>query len=227
MHSVRTTFELILGQMAKHNHILTNMRRPFNQYFLLFFTCGLLLSCEDDPCEEPEPHMYFYDLNTRNPVEGVDVNIISYVGNGDRVVEKAITDANGYVEWSCVLSAEGISGCKEGYWDACETSSDLREVGVVNHIYEMLPKAWIYLQVIDVEPYDSDIRVLVRSSHGDTNGVLGLLEHGYFDILPVVGNSTEPLYFSKYYSGENVPFVREELTIVASAGDTLDYTYYY
>jgi hypothetical protein len=225
MHSVRTTFELILGQMAKHNHILTNMRRLFTQYMFLLFTCASLFSCEDDPCDKPEPHMYFYDLNTRNPVEGVDVNIISYVGNGDRVVEKSVTDGNGYVEWSCVLSAEAISGCKEGYWDACEVSSGLKEVGIVNHIYEMQPKAWVKLHIVDAEPFETNTYVQFRSSRGNVSGVLDWSEHEYYMIMAVVGNSTEPLFANKYHSGEEAPFLNEELIIVASPGDTLEYTY--
>ena len=98
---------------------------------------------------------------------------------------------------------------------------------MADRVFELLPKSWIKFSVIDVEPYNPEISIFVRSSRDDTHYVEEIYEHGYFDYLGVVGNSTEPLRLNKYLATNDTPYYSEDLTIVVSPGDTLEYNYFY
>lgn len=220
---------------AKSNNVMnaksTNNIMKTKHIKMLFQTCIFIVfvSCNSEELCDSETvlHMYFYDLNTQNPVDGAQVNLIQYQGNGSQVVQQTVSNENGLVSWSCVLGINGICGSKEGYWDYCGSGHSLKDDKIKDHCYEMQPKAWVKLHVMDVEPYNSDVSLQWHSSHGDVSGILESGPHDYFMIMAVVGNSTEPMRVSKYYSSDETPFISEDVNVVVAPNDTLDYTYNY
>ncbi len=201
-----------------------------SKHFVYFALAIFGLACNDNesPCEDGTIYtMFFHDLNSDTPVVGAEVWLMKDSGTGYSVLQQLTTDENGQVSWECDLGAENIDACKDGYYDECGSGTPISSGNLADYFYEMQPRAWLKVYVNDLEPYEPEIHVRVYSTRGNTSGAIEVTSHGYYSLIPVTGNSTEPLIVRKYLNTAEAPISREDIQWVVPAGDTSVFTYNY
>ncbi len=217
-----------------------------NNFLLAIPPVGLALilySCDDDglfnrkeewPCDDGATKcMQFVEYGTLSPIEGATVYLFSYENNSDTPsnVEIKTSDANGYVDWPCELAVSGYCAESEGCWDDCGYGYSMNMTWVADGIYELLPKAWVKVTVIDDEPLNPEQYVLVEPIRGSSNPEV--MVSGFTEVMQCVGNRHDFLnfYVSEWIDEEEGGYYsivyKDSLDVLVSPLDTLEYTYHY
>jgi hypothetical protein len=202
----------------------------------LFYSCkdgGLFGNKKDDwPCDEGDTKtMQFVQYGTLAPIEGATVYLFSYENNSDTPsnIEIKTSDANGNVEWPCELAVSGYCAEADGCWDDCGYGYSMNKTWVADGIYELLPKAWVKVTVIDDVPLNPEHHVLVEPIRGYANGEV--MVSGFTEVIECVGNRNDFLYFFVCewtgQANEVSIIYTDSLDVLVSPLDTLEYTYHY
>lgn len=137
------------------------------------------------------------------------------------------TDVFGKVEWDCQWAVTDV--CVEpgeNYWDECGSGYTLNDDFLADGYYEVRPKAWVRINLIDTLPLNPELRVVAFSDFSDTYETEGLVPGGYFGHLGVVGGVPSILRIKHYMNGDDyVNSTMLELTVPPRDTVELNYTY--
>jgi hypothetical protein len=92
--------------------------------------------------------------------------------------------------------------------------------------YELRPKAWVRINLVDTMPYNPQIQVAAFSDFDDSFEAEGLVPEGYYDILGVVGGVNSTLKI-RTFDADGDYISADVVEIHAAAGDTAECTYFY
>ncbi len=195
---------------------------------------GIFNHKEEWPCNEGNTKcMQFVEYGTLDPIPGATVYLFSYENNSDTPsnIEIKTSDANGNVEWPCELAVSGYCAEADGCWDDCGYGYSMNMTWVADGIYELLPKAWMKVTVIDDEPLNPEHYVRVSYIRGGS--LPDVVGNGFTEIRQCIGNRHDFLnfYVSEWIdeegSGYYTTVYKDSLDVLVSPLDTLEYTYHY
>lgn len=184
---------------------------------------------DDWPCNDSQVNeLRVVEQSSGRPVEGANVYLVSKPnGSVPEAAYNLTTDKYGRVEWDCSWAITHVcSDAGESYWDQCGSGYSIQDDFIVDGYYELKPKAWVHINVVDAEPLNSDLQVAAFSDFDDSFDAEGLVPGGYYDVLGVVGGVNSVLRFRCFDSDGDYVSVNI-LEVIASPGDTAEYTYYY
>jgi hypothetical protein len=178
--------------------------------------------------EEPTHCLRVVEQATGRPVEGASVYLVSKTNSSVPVAAYNLTtDVYGRVEWDCAWAITHVCAeAGDGYWDACGSGYSIQDDFLADNYYELKPKAWVQVNVVDTIPLNPELRIIAFSDYTDTFQSEGLIPGGYYGILGVVGGVNSTLRMKRFdYSGNYIS--GELLEVIAAPGDTVEVTYSY
>ena len=137
------------------------------------------------------------------------------------------TDRYGKVEWPCDWAITDVcSEAGDAYWDACGSGYTLQDDFLSDGYYELRPKAWVKIHLVDTLPLNPELRVVAFSDFNDTYEVEGSVPGGYFAHLGVIGGVNSVLRVKRFTNGDD--YVSTDLMeVLVYPQDTLDLIYRY
>ena len=184
---------------------------------------------EDWPCNEGRVKcLRVVEQSTGVPVEGAQVFLVQK--NLTSVPEAGynlVTDSYGNVEWDCSWAITDVCvEAGESYWDACGSGYTLNDDFLADGYYELRPKAFVRMNLIDTLPLNPELRVVAFSDYGDTYEAEGLVPSGYFAHIGVVGGVNSILRVKRFAHSDD--FISSEaLEVLVAPGDTIELNYFY
>jgi hypothetical protein len=213
--------------------------RKRNIFLPSLFAVGILLVCivsihacrrrEDWPCEESRTNeLRVVEQATGRPVEGASVYLVSKPnGSMPEAAYNETTDQYGRVEWECSHAITHICvDAGDGYWDQCGSGYSIQDDFLVDGYYELKPKAWVHVNVVDSFPYSNDLQVAAFTDFDDSFEAEGLVPGGYYDVLGVVGGVNSILRI-RCFDSDGDYISSNMMEVFAAPGDTTEYTYFY
>lgn len=184
---------------------------------------------EEWPCAESQTHeLRVVEQSTGRPIEGATVYLVSKPnGSVPEAAYNVITDQYGRVEWDCSWAVTHLC-CEAGerYWDQCGSGYSIQDDFLNDGYYELKPKAWVKINVVDTVPHNPELQVIAFSDFDDSFQAEGLVPGGYYDVLGVVGGVNSIIRLRCFASdGDYVSGQMMEVT--ALPGDTVEYTHFY
>ena len=184
---------------------------------------------EEWPCaDSPKHEIRVVEQSSGRPVEGASVYLVSKPqGSVPEAAYNLTTDQYGRAEWDCSWAITHVcSDAGDKYWDQCGSGYSIQDDFLIDGYYELKPKSWVRVNVVDAEPFNSDLQVAAFSDFDDSFEAEGLVPGGYYDILGVVGGVNSVLRFRCFDSdGEYISVNMTE--VIVTPGDTSEYTYFY
>ena len=180
-------------------------------------------------CNESQSHcLRVVEQATGRPVEGAMVYLVSKTSSSvPEAAYNLTTDKYGMVEWDCSWAITDV--CVEagdGYWDQCGSGYSINDDFLADDYYELRPKAWVRLNIIDTLPLNSQWQVVAFSDFDDSYEAEGVVPGGYHDVLGLIGGVNSSLRIKRFdYSGNYISGELLELNV--SPGDTTEITYCY
>ena len=168
------------------------------------------------------------EQSTGRPVEGAIVYLMSKPkGSFPEAAYNLTTDQYGRIEWDCSWAITHVcTEAGDGYWDRCGSGYAVQDDFLDDGYYELKPKAWVRINLVDTLPLNEQIQVTAFSDYEDTWEAEGLVPGGYYDVLGIVGGVNSVVRIRAFDSdGDYVS--GEMLEVFAAPGDTTEYTYYY
>ncbi len=184
---------------------------------------------EEWPCANSQTHeIRVVEQSSGRPVEGANVYLVSKPnGSVPEAAYNLTSDKYGRVEGDCAWAATHICcDAGENYWDQCGSGYSIQDDFLIDGYYELKPKAWVRINVVDAQPENSDLQVAAFSDFDDSFEAEGLVPGGYYDVLGVVGGVNTVLRFRCFDSDGDYISVNM-MEVMSAPGDTAEYTYYY
>jgi hypothetical protein len=217
-----------------------NMPMPQKNIVLLVILVTFLTGCKGDglfgdkkewPCDKGQiKNMQFVQYGTLAPIEGAQVYLYSYAGSEETPsqIQLRTSDVNGRIEWPCEYAVTEICAEAEDCWDECGYGYDMNMTWVADGVYEMLPKAWAIITVVDDEPLNPDQLVFIGYVYGGS--LPDPLWNGHTVIRECVGNRQDVLKFyvkewieEDYYN----TIYQSSIDVLVQPLDTLTYVFHY
>lgn len=184
---------------------------------------------DDWPCNEGRVKcLRVVEQSTGVPVVGAQVFLVQKTMNSvPQAAYNLVTDNYGNVEWDCSWAITDVCAeAGDGYWDACGSGYALNDDFLADGYYELRPKAFVRMNLIDTLPLNPELRVVAFSDYGDTYESEGLVPQGYYGHLGVVGGVNSILRVKRFANGDD--FISSDmLEVQVPPGDTLELTYSY
>jgi len=184
---------------------------------------------EEWPCDEGQVKcLRVVELSSGIPVHDAKVYLTSKTVNS--VPEAGYnlnTDVYGKAEWPCDWAVTDVCvEAGEQYWDVCGSGYTLQDDFLSDGYYELRPKAWVKIHLVDTVPLNPELRVVAFSDFNDTYEADGLVPSGYYAHLGVVGGVNAILRVKRFASGDE--FISTDLLeVLVHPQDTLELTYRY
>jgi len=184
---------------------------------------------EEWPCNEGRVKcLRVVEQSTGVPVVGAHVFLVQKtMSSVPEAGYNLVTDNYGNVEWDCSWAiTDACVEAGEGYWDACGSGYTINDDFLADGYYELRPKAFVLVNIIDTLPLNPELRVVAFSDYGDTYEADGLVPQGYFAHLGVVGGLNSILRVKRFSHGDD--FISSDvLEVHVPPNDTLEITYRY
>jgi hypothetical protein len=179
-------------------------------------------SCGNEALTE----MRVVEQSTGIPVEGAIAYLVSKPnGSVPIAAYNRSTDQYGRVEWDCSWAITHV--CVEAgdaYWDQCGSGYSIQDDFLQDAYYELKPKSWVRMNLIDTLPSNPELRVVAFSDYDDSFEAEGLVPGGYTDVLGIVGGTHTSIRIRMFdVSGEYIS--SDIIEVNVSPGDTTEYTY--
>ncbi len=198
---------------------------------VLLFCVAAIHACRRDkwPCGEEQAHVLsVVEQATGRPVEGAQVYLVSKtMSSVPEAAYNMTTDKYGKVEWDCSWAITDV--CVEAgdrYWDVCGSGYSLRDDFLSDNYYELRPKAWVRINLVDTLPLNTQCQVIAFSDFDDSYDAEGLVPGGYYDVLGVVGGVNSTLRIKRFDTSGNY-VTGEILEVNVAPGETAEMTYFY
>jgi hypothetical protein len=198
----------------------------------LFLCIAAIHACrrrDEWPCDEEKTHgLSVVEQATGRPVEGAQVYLVSKTESSvPEAAYNLTTDKYGKVEWDCGWAITDVCvEAGEGYWDACGSGYSLRDDFLADNYYELRPKAWVRINLVDTLPFDTQCQVVAFSEFDDSYDSEGLVPGGYYDVLGVTGGVNSTLRVKRFDTMGNY-LSSELLEVNVAPGETAEMTYFY
>ena len=165
---------------------------------------------------------------TGRPVAGARVYLVSKPnGSVPESAYNLTTDQYGRVEWDCSWAITHVCAeAGDAYWDECGSGYSIQDDFLSDDYYELRPKAWVRINLVDTMPYNPQIQVAAFTDFDDSFEAEGLVPQGYYDILGVVGGVNSMLKI-RMFDADGDYISGDVVEIHAAAGDTAECTYFY
>lgn len=184
---------------------------------------------ESWPCDDEQEHcLRVVEQATGRPVEGATVYLMSKTVNSvPEAAYNLTTDKFGKVEWECSWAITDVCAeAGERYWDVCGQGYSINDQFLNDDYYELRPKAWVRVNVVDTFPLQPEIQVIAFTDYDDSYESVGIVPQGYFDVLGVVGGIHSMVRFKRFDLNSNF-ITGDFLEVNVTPGDTLELTYYH
>jgi len=184
---------------------------------------------EDWPCDEGESKcLRVVEAVSGIPVENAQVYLVSKpVNSVPQAGYNLTTDQYGMVKWSCDWAITDV--CVEAgdaYWDACGSGYTVQDNFLSDGYYELNPKAWVKIHLVDTFPLNPELRVVAFSDFNDTYEAEGAVPGGYYAHLGVIGGVNTVLRVKRFTNGDD--YVSSELMeVLVHSQDILNLIYRY